>query len=98
MSAIFQCGNVRIDRPPIVGDHHHPTFGGELTWNIAAIQGAGVALPAQRLDRIGLAQGFEQTNAATIAIQAVHVVQDDRLVAVLVDRSGGSPISALGAV
>ena len=46
------------------------------------------------LDLVGLAECFEQADAAAVPVEAIHIVQDYRLVAVLVglqvNAKGGS--------
>jgi hypothetical protein len=39
-------------------------------------------VPAHGFDRLGLSEAFQETDPVTVGIQAIHIVQDDRLVSV----------------
>src|SRR5262249_36287017 len=84
MAAVFQGGHVSIECVPVVTHQRYPAAGGELPRDVVSLQGRSRALPRERFGHFRLAHGLEQADALAVRIEAVDVVQDDGLIAVLV--------------
>lgn len=84
MPAVGHGGRVGRRRTPLVGDHGDAARSREPARHPVAVRRSGI--PADGLDRFGLAQPFKQPDAVRVSVESVHVVEDDRFAAVLVGR------------
>ena len=76
MAAVLQGSHVGVERFPVVADQRQPTGSSELLGYLAQLQDRCQRVPAQGLDRLGLAQGLQEADAAAVGIQSVNVVKD----------------------
>src|SRR6266849_6267870 len=65
------------------------------TGDAALLQARSRRLPGYRLGPFGLTNGLEQANPQTVGIEAIHVIQDDRFMPVLVSLLVNSKRSGL---
>src|SRR5262249_56086485 len=84
MAAVFQGGYVGIERLPVVADQGHVTARRKLCRNVTSLENRRGGVPAQNLGRFALTESLQESNAATIGVETVHVVEDQWLMPVLV--------------
>src|SRR5262249_29351472 len=68
MAAVLQGSHVGIERLPVIADQRQPAGGSELLRHVAQLQDRCRGVPAQRLDRLTLAQGLQEPDAAAVSI------------------------------
>src|SRR5271157_4103176 len=85
MPPVLERRHVLVERLPVLGDDDDAAFGGELPRDVLTLEATGVRMPGHGFLLLGLAQAFEQPNAAAVRIEGVDVVDDDELVAVPVE-------------
>ena len=94
--SILQGRDVAVEGLPVVGDDGHAAAGAEFLWDILALQGGGIRIPADGLVRLGLGQGLQEADAVAAGVEAVEVVEDDRLVWVAPEETKIRPLKVIG--
>src|SRR5438477_642 len=84
MPPILKRGDIGVHRLPHVPQYRHTTRCLEFSGDSAPIQPRRVGLPTERLDQLGLTKRLEQPNPLPVSVEAVHIVQNNQLIAVFV--------------
>jgi hypothetical protein len=87
MPPVLQGRHVGVARHPLVHNDDGPTRRGEPAGDSVAVQTLCIGLPAEQFLPLGLTECLQKANPVSVAVEFVYVVDDERLVSILIGES-----------